>query len=146
VPALSGADVRDLFFVRTPLELEAVTRIVEHSLALQDVEQCLQALRSLPQSASWAERVESHTAFHIALIDAAGSTRLSRIYPAMQDEMQLCLAQLHGSYPGSQDLYVEHRQLLDAIKSGSTDRAREEMRQHLHRALRNLGEDPANST
>jgi hypothetical protein len=55
-------------------------------------------LRALPDDASWGERVDAHTAFHIALVDAAGSAQLNRLYPTM---LQLCLAQLHSSYPGA---------------------------------------------
>jgi DNA-binding GntR family transcriptional regulator len=138
VPELTEADVRDLFFVRTPLELEAVRVIVEDGSSLTEAEQCLAAMEALPADAAWGEQVETHTAFHLALVDAAGSTRLSRIYPAMQEEMQLCLAQLRSSYPGPQDLAQEHRALLDAIRSGDVERARTEMRDHLGRALRSL--------
>ncbi|MCU1680337.1 MAG: putative transcriptional regulator, GntR family protein [Amycolatopsis sp.] len=138
VPELTDADVRDLFFVRTPLELEAVRVIIENGSSLASTEERLAEMEALPADASWGERVETHTAFHLALVDAAGSTRLSRIYPAMQEEMQLCLAQLSSSYPGSQDLAREHRDLLDAIRSGDIERARTEMGDHLGRALGSL--------
>jgi DNA-binding GntR family transcriptional regulator len=134
VPVLTEDDVRDLFFVRTPLELRAVREIVDKGLPLDRAEQSLAAMEALPENASWADRVEAHTAFHIALVDCAGSARLSRIYPAMQEEMQLCLAQLHSSYPGPHDLAVEHRDLLRAIQSGDADRACADMLEHLERA------------
>jgi DNA-binding GntR family transcriptional regulator len=138
VPALTEADVRDLFFVRMPLELEAVRVIVEQGRDLGEARQRLREMTALPAGASWADRVEAHTAFHIALVEAAGSPRLNRIYPAMQEEMQLCLAQLHASYPGPKDLAREHRTLLEEISSGDLGRARREMREHLERAVRNL--------
>lgn len=138
VPVFTETDVRDLYFVRTPLELEAVRRIVENGLSLHSTEQSLRALEALPRDASWGDRVEAHTAFHIALINAADSPRLSRIYPAMQEEMQLCLAQLRASYPGPQDLAREHRALLEAIQSGDADHAQAQMRAHLDRTLHDL--------
>jgi DNA-binding GntR family transcriptional regulator len=138
VPLLTEQDVRDLFFVRTPLELAAVRTIVERKLPLDDAERALVSMESLPEDAGWGDRVEAHTAFHIALIDAAGSARLSRIYPAMQEEMQLCLAQLHSSYPGPHDLAKQHRTLLKAIQSGDVQQAETEMRDHLNRALADL--------
>ena len=138
VPVLTEADVRDLFFVRTPLELEAVRVIVERGIEPSEARRRLRELSALPAEASWAERVEAHTAFHLALVHATGSARLNRIYPALQEEMQLCLAQLHGSYPDPKDLAEEHRRLLDEIVSGNLVRAQREMREHLGRALRNL--------
>ena len=95
-------------------------------------------MEQLPPDASWAQRVEVHTAFHIAIIDAIGSRRLSRIYVSLQDEMQLCLAQLQKSYPNPQDLTDEHRLLLDEIRSADLNRAQTEMRQHLERAVANF--------
>lgn len=138
VPVFTPADVRDLFFVRTPLELEAVRRIVGEGRSQAAAEAKLADLEALPESASWGERVDAHTAFHIALIECAGSERLNRIYPAMQEEMQLCLAQLSDSYPGPHDLAAEHRVLLEAVRSGDADRAAEAMREHLDRAVRGL--------
>jgi DNA-binding GntR family transcriptional regulator len=138
VPELTEADVRDLFFVRSPLELEAVRVIIESGASLAGAEERLAELEALAADAGWAQRVEAHTAFHIALIDCAGSARLSRLYPAMQEEMQLCLAQLRSAYPGAQDLAREHRVLLDAVASGDVGAARAEMGAHLGRALSGL--------
>ncbi len=138
VPMLDSDDVRDLFLVRTPLELEGVRVIVEKGLRLDEAERFLETMEQLPPDASWAQRVEVHTAFHIAIIDAIGSRRLSRIYVSLQDEMQLCLAQLQKSYPNPQDLTDEHRLLLDEIRSADLNRAQTEMRQHLERAVANF--------
>ncbi|HEX6344923.1 GntR family transcriptional regulator [Umezawaea sp.] len=138
VPVLTEADVRDLFFVRTPLELLAVREIVENGLPLDAAERSLAAMEALPDTAAWGDRVEAHTAFHTALVDAAGSPRLSRIYPAVQEEMQLCLAQLHRWYPGPQDLAASHRALLEDIRSGDVDRACAAVRAHLDLALGRL--------
>jgi hypothetical protein len=76
--------------------------------------------------------------FHVTLIECAGSARMDRIYPAIQEEMQLCLAQLSESYPGPGDLAAEHRVLLDAVGSGDVDRAVKAMLEHLERSLQDL--------
>jgi DNA-binding GntR family transcriptional regulator len=137
VPVLDHEDVRDLYFVRVPLELEGVRVIVENGIALDEAEQYLEKMEQMPDDASWADRVEVHTAFHVAIVDAVGSQRLSRIYSTLQDEMQLCLAQIQQSYPNPQDLAREHRKLLDEIQSADLDRAQSEMRRHLARAVEN---------
>jgi DNA-binding GntR family transcriptional regulator len=136
VPVLTAADVRDLFTVRLPLELTAVRLVAGRSL--DGVWAALSALEALPPGAGWSERVEAHTAFHLALVDAAGSVRLSRIYPPLQEEMQLCLARLRGSYPDPAELAAEHRRLLTAIASGDPVSAEAEMRDHLERAWSGL--------
>jgi DNA-binding GntR family transcriptional regulator len=138
VPVLTDDDVRDLFHVRLPLEVTAVRLIVAQGRSLEGVEAELAALESLPAKAAWSDRVEAHTAFHLALVEAAGSTRLSRIYPPLQEEMQLCLARLRDSYPDPAELAVEHRRLLQAVASGNPAGAEAEMRDHLDRALTGL--------
>jgi DNA-binding GntR family transcriptional regulator len=138
VPVLTKADVEDMFFVRTPLELEAIRVIIERHLPVADAERHLAALEALPNDATWADRVDAHTAFHIALVAAAGSPRLNRIYPPMQEEMRLGLAQLSSSYPVPQDLAREHRRLLTTVTSGDVARAQQEMRDHLAGTLREL--------
>lgn len=138
VPVLTEADVEDMFLVRTPLELEAVRVVVQRRSPLDAAERTLAALEALPDGASWAERVDAHTAFHIALVAAAGSPRLNRIYPPMQEEMRLGLAQLSASYPEPQELAREHRRLLTVIQTGDVGQAQREMRDHLGGALGGL--------
>jgi DNA-binding GntR family transcriptional regulator len=135
---LTEADIQDLFLIRTPLELEAVRVIVESGTSLARPEHLLAEMEALAPDASWADRVEIHTEFHIALVELAGSPRLNRIYPALQEEMQLCLAQLHTFYPGGNNLADEHRRLLAAIASGEVAVAQAEMREHLSTAVRYL--------
>ncbi len=138
VPVLTSSDVRDLFTVRLPLELTAVRLIVGQRRSLDGVSAALSVLEALPPGAGWSERVAAHTAFHLALVAAAGSVRLSRIYPPLQEEMQLCLARLRGSYPDPAELAAEHRRLLSAIASGNPASAEAEMRDHLERARSGL--------
>lgn len=138
VPVLGLTDVDDLFYVRTPLEMQCVRTIVKSKLPLHEAELRLADLANLSDDATWADRVEIHSALHTAIIGAVGSSRLGRIYATLQDEIQLCLAQLQPWYPRPQDLAEEHRRLLDAISSGSLRRAETEMREHLTRAVSNF--------
>lgn len=135
------ADGRDLYFVRTPLELGVLRCIVENDLPLDSAELSLRALEALPHDASWGDRLEARTGFHIVLINAAGNARLLRLYLAMQEEKQLCLAQLYASYPGPRDLAREDRLLLEAIQSDA--RAQAEMRAHLEHPLHDLTKNGA---
>lgn len=137
VPALGIGDVRDLYFVRLPLELETVSAIVRTGASLDAADASLQIMEGLPADAEWVRLVEAHTAFHVAVVDAVGSARLSRVYRTLQDEMQLCLAQIEDSYPRARELAVEHRALLDDLRSGDLVRAQDGMRAHLAGAVAN---------
>ncbi|MQA07244.1 MAG: FCD domain-containing protein [Pseudonocardiaceae bacterium] len=136
VPVMTEQDMHDLYFVRAPLELQAVTAIAKRNLDVAAARRALADLETLPAGAGWGERVQAHTEFHLALVHAVGSPRLSRLYPPLQEEMQLCLAQLQSSYPEPDDLAVEHRELLDSVTSGDAEAARSVMREHLDHAVR----------
>lgn len=138
VPVLTADDARDLHFVRAPLEHAAVTAIVERGLDVTPARRALAELEALPEEASWGERVQAHTAFHLALVDVVGSPRLSRVYRPLQEEMQLCLAQLRSTYPRPYDLAREHRALLDAVTAGDAGHAHATMRAHLAAAVRHF--------
>lgn len=131
VPVLTVDDVDDLFFMREPLELHVVTTLARRGLPAADAERLLAGLASMRPDASWADRVEAHTDFHVGLVDAVGSPRLSRAYAGVHEEMQLCLAQLQSTYPGPTALLDLHRQLLDAIRTGDPEQARQEMIDHM---------------
>ncbi|GAA1660924.1 GntR family transcriptional regulator [Fodinicola feengrottensis] len=134
VPVLSVADVDDLYFMRTPLELLTVSTLAERGIDAMAADRMLARLAAMGPQASWAQRVQAHTDFHIALVDAVGSPRLSRLYAVVHEEMQLCLAQLQSTYPAPTALIDEHRQLLAAIRSGDPEVARTEMLAHMRRA------------
>lgn len=138
VPTLSITDVRDLYFVRRPLELHCVSTIVLRHTSLADAERVLDAMERLPADSDWVDRVELHTAFHVAVVDSVASERLSRIYATLQDEMQLCLAQIKDSYPNAQDLAAEHRALLSDLRSSDSRRATSAMSEHLDHAVENF--------
>lgn len=133
VPVMDDEDVRDLFFVRTPLELAAVGAIVRNRASLDATEKALEEMRALPAKASWSEHADAHKAFHIALVNAAGSRRLDRVYPALQEELHLGLAHRNHEWPAN--TVHQHHELLRAIQSGHKRVAQAEMREHLDVAL-----------
>ncbi|SED03233.1 FCD domain-containing protein [Amycolatopsis tolypomycina] len=104
VPVLTAGDVRDLFFVRTPLEPAAVRRIVEDQRPVTAAEAGLAAMEAVAPGASWGDRVDAHSKFHIALVGCAGSPRRDRIYP------------------GAGDLAAEHRVPPAAVRSEDGER------------------------
>ncbi|MDF1790280.1 MAG: FCD domain-containing protein, partial [Thalassobaculaceae bacterium] len=69
-------------------------------------------------------------AYHRALVDAAGSARLSRTYATVQAETRLCLHRLMGGYRSRSDLAVEHFRLAELIAAAPLDAILEELHRH----------------
>jgi DNA-binding GntR family transcriptional regulator len=143
VPELTHEDVRDLYSVRTPLELMVVGEIVERRLRPAKAEQAVRRLEQLPDTAPWAEVVDIDRVFHMELVESINSPRLTRIYESLQAEIRLALLQLGPVYQSVPDAGAEHRQLFAAVVGGSKRRAFEAMTRHLDGAVADLtGEAP----
>ena len=145
VPILTAEDVSEIYAIRELIEIEAIRRLTEQRLV---PEQMLYAVRSLESMSTaeelaasdeeWATVVEDDQSFHAALVNTLGNSRLARMYTSVQGENRLCLAQERYAYASVGQVAREHRQLIDAIPSGSPDQAVELLRKHLEEACARL--------
>jgi DNA-binding GntR family transcriptional regulator len=131
VPRLTADDIRDLFYVRVPLELLAVEAITGRADVLGPAIEAVEHFERLSPESSWRDVVDADTRFHTALIAATGSARLQRAYGSLQAEIRLARAQLRIETVTM--LAGEHRLLLTAIVEGPTGAAVAAMREHLQR-------------
>jgi DNA-binding GntR family transcriptional regulator len=138
VPELTADDVRDLFYVREALELQAVDTLTERHERPPAAEEAVRRLEALPRRAPWDEVVEADMDFHTALVAAAGSPRMERVYDTLQSEIRLCMVQLKPSYDDAAKVAAEHRELLEAIANGPKRSALKLMSEHLAMAVRDL--------
>jgi len=144
VPRLTDDDVRDLFLVRRPLELQAVATLIERGVRPLAAERALEQLEvDRVDERRWAPVVDAALAFHRGLIEAVESPRLERAFASLEAELRLCFAQMkriEGELPAART--VEHREILDAIVDRRAEEATELMRAHLDHAARlSLGSD-----
>ncbi|MGE3335380.1 MAG: GntR family transcriptional regulator [Rhodospirillaceae bacterium] len=138
VPSLTPDQVRDLFAVRTLIEIEAIRTVANNRLPIHDAEQAVARLGMFPPDAKWSDAVASDLEFHRAIVTATGSSRLLRLFSLLEDEIRLSIAQLRPAYESHKSLYEEHRELLAVIQSGDGDKAAHLLRQHLQQAINDL--------
>jgi DNA-binding GntR family transcriptional regulator len=138
VPRLTAGDIRDLYFVRIPLELCAVEALVRRAGALGPAARAVERFERLGADASWRDAVDADMRFHAALVAGADSPRLTRTYGSLQAEIRLALVQLRPAYDTVEALAEEHRRLLEAVVSGPAREARRAMQEHLERAVADL--------
>jgi DNA-binding GntR family transcriptional regulator len=137
---LNADDIIDIFKLRAALELEAVRLVSIHDRPLDAAARAVEELNSLGPDASWRSVVDPDMAFHRAIIDAAGSPRLSQAYTSVQSEILLCLAQLRPHYEDPSEVAAEHRELLEPLLKHDLTLAEERLRVHLNEAAANLTE------
>ncbi|MFI6502198.1 GntR family transcriptional regulator [Nonomuraea typhae] len=130
VPVVTLADLDDLMYVRRPLE-DLMTKAVT-GRRVAAAEAALSRMAALPPEAPWADIVAEHMALHQALIEAVGSPRLERLYASLAAETQLGIVGLREVYKDREVLIREHRELLDALASGSLELARAVVSTHLN--------------
>ena len=138
VPQLTDEDVRDLYLVRTPLELMVVAEIVDRGLHPAKAGQAVRRLERLPATVPWADVVDIDRIFHMALVTSVESPRLTRIYESLQAEIRLALLQLGPIYQSAGEAAALHRELWTAIVNGPQRRALEAMTRHLDSAVIDL--------
>ncbi|MGI8945883.1 MAG: GntR family transcriptional regulator [Thermoleophilaceae bacterium] len=137
VPRLTSSDVRDLFLVRIPLELHAVSTLIERGVRPLAAERALEPAAVAGREPSWTEQVDAVLGFHRGLVDAVESPRLTRTFAMLEIELRLCLAQWRREHGGTlAGRAAEHRRILDAIVSGDRERALEMLREHLEEGAR----------
>ena len=138
VPRLTEEDVRDLFLVRTSLELHAVTTLIERGVRPLAAERALERLEAREEEElSWTEVVDAALGFHRGLVEAVESPRLTRVFSSLEAELRLCFAQwkqTQGGLPA--DRTIEHRRILEAIVRRDAEQATQMMREHLDRGGR----------
>jgi DNA-binding GntR family transcriptional regulator len=115
---LGETDVRDIYLARSAVERTAAALVVsagsdEDFGVLQSmVDQLAAAVDS-----NWVEMTKLDLQFHRALVAAAGSPRLDRMFRTLMAESQLCIVRLEPFYPGREEVVHEHQAILDAIRA-----------------------------
>ncbi|MCK5890332.1 GntR family transcriptional regulator [Aeromicrobium sp.] len=145
VPSLAREDVEDLFRFRAALEVEAARLAVQSNASLAAAEAMVGRLESMELDVPWAEATTADLGFHREVVRAAGSMRLLRAFTAMSSELQFALARSQELYIDPQRIGREHREILEALKSGDSQAAEAALRYHLEVASQELFDlfDPA---
>jgi DNA-binding GntR family transcriptional regulator len=120
VVELDHVDARDVNLARAAVErtaAEIVTRDADPA-TFAELEAILDQMATA-ESHDWSELIGQDLAFHQALVDAAGSPRLTRMFRTLVAETRLCMLRLEPFYGEPGEVVAEHRAILDAIRSGN---------------------------
>jgi DNA-binding GntR family transcriptional regulator len=138
VPVMSADDIVDIYLAREALEGAAVRRIISTGRAAA----ATKALARLVRSMETAEKAEDWRAlasrdldFHTALVAAAESPRLERMFTTVISETRLCLSMLTSELEGRDFLVEEHRAITEMIRAEDTEGAMAALTSHFDEAL-----------
>jgi DNA-binding GntR family transcriptional regulator len=135
VPVLGVGEIRDMYFARGCLEAEALRRLAATRSVPDAARQALAELAAVDELSSLTAIVEPDIQFHLELVDALGSPRLSRMHDVVMGEMRLCMAQVQAHrLLRPADITAEHELILDQIAAGDGEAAAIAGVAHLDRA------------
>lgn len=141
VTEVNADDLDDLYFLRRTLESAALGRILEHGDRAGIAEKLTEIAKRMDRALKSGDSTaggDLDFEYHKALVDAAGSARLSRSYAGVQTETRLCLHRLMGGYRSSRDLAEEHFRLADMIRSATAEAALAELVRHFGEPARHM--------
>lgn len=139
----TGADIREIYDARIAIETHAAQTITSAGpAAVQATVGALEdALRVLHQKLDTGDRLaigEADLAFHQALVDAGGNSRLNAAYRLLSTEAMTCMAWLEHLHQTGDDLIQDHRDYIDALQTPDPARITSVIAEHLSKANTNL--------
>ena len=133
VALIRAADVRESLFVRTALEVEAMRRLaqVADAAALARLDDNIAAQTRALRAGNLEEFYDLDEALHAAIFGAIEKPRALRLLEAARAPLDRVrrLALPEAGRP--EQTLIEHRALVDAIRSGDGEYAAAAMRAHL---------------
>ena len=150
-PAPSPAEIRDLLEARRMLEPELAARAVAHArptlVAELEVinEQLDKAQAGGDAFADWRPYWNSDELFHRRIAEAVESDAMLRMYLSTEGYTQRFRLLVHNQMSGKYTV-DEHRQIVDAVRLGSQEDARQAMLQHIEGITRRALELPMFTT
>ena len=105
---------------------------------LRTVRAALDDMLKVEESGIWRNIVEADLRFHAAIVSAAGSVRLNRIFETLQAETRMCLNRLAPFYPDRRDVLSEHVEIFEALEAGASTQVVSLLRRHMRDSCQRL--------
>ncbi|GAB2971171.1 GntR family transcriptional regulator [Actinotalea caeni] len=139
VPVLTVDELDDIFMARAAVERAAVSHLAHAAHVPEPAVRAQAALEIAAEQLQFPDQVAADIAFHTALVDAAGSTRLLKMHTLIMGEVHLTMGQFQAHRATNPSTVSnEHVEILQAIESGDTDGAVHALTEHLQNARARL--------
>lgn len=146
-PAPSPAEIRDLLEARRMLEPELAARAVAHArptlvAELEGINEDLDKAQAGGDAfADWRPYWNADELFHRRIAEAVGSDAMLRMYLSTEGYTQRFRLLVHNQMSGEHTV-EEHRQIVEAVRRGSQEDARQAMLWHIEGITRRALELP----
>ena len=136
VAAIDEKFIRDHFEVRILLESEAVGRAARFRMDTAPLEQLQQWAEEHRKDMTGEQYRDYNQRFHIALWKAAGNDKLYQLLSSLWNGPSSATRERDRTHEALS--IQEHRQLLESVRAGEENRARQLMDGHIGRSMQNI--------
>ena len=134
VRRLSPRQVIELYEVRAALEGQAMAAVIEADDAQEKIAELETQLPETQPGMTYAERFELDLGFHEALCRLSGNETLLAMWTSIKDLMRISVLAAPDETSDSLMAKSHHQPIIDAMRTGDTDRARAVMAAHMKTA------------
>ncbi|WP_187344496.1 GntR family transcriptional regulator [Aldersonia kunmingensis] len=143
VVELTPGDVAEIYTAREAIELAAARMVLDGNPALRGsaVSRLARIVATMPaliEAGDWRALAKRDLEFHATLVEAAGNSRLVRIYSTLAAESRICMVHLERAYHRPEALAEEHQHLVDVLETGTWEVLADAIRTHLSTAVDDL--------
>lgn len=140
VATLDAADIVDIYLARGAVERAAALLVSRagDAAAFVELEDIIGQMDAAATAGEWSRVADVDLEFHQALVKNSGSRRLVRMFRTLMVETRMCLTTLEPAYPRHEEIVVEHRRLLDAVRGDDEELLSERISEHMQTALKDL--------
>lgn len=132
VTPITVQDVRDLYAVRRVYERAGLEALLEaRPVDTSWLHAATDRMREASATRDWRAAVEADMAFHLALVAAAGTRRLTSAAQSALMELRLILSAAYRVADDLPALVAEHTQLVAAFEAGRLRKAWAALERHL---------------
>jgi DNA-binding GntR family transcriptional regulator len=133
IVTISDGDLDEIFLLRTLLEVPSVAAVAGKldQATIDELRRVVAHLEQAAEAADLAAYLAADSEFHIGLLRPLGNKRLVDLVEQLRDQQRLfgLPRVIHSAAFMASSL--EHREILDAVVDGDTQRAETLMRNHL---------------
>ena len=131
VRKLTRRDVRELFEVRSALEGQALTTIMESPRVDETIDELQNSLPESEPGMTYPQRFELDLEFHERLVTLSENRMLISLWNGIKDLMRITVLALADESVASTMSKDHHLPIIDAMRTGDVVRARAEMSAHM---------------
>jgi DNA-binding GntR family transcriptional regulator len=137
VVAFDHSDIADIYATRSAIETAAAEHVLAGSVddAIAQLTECYELMQKAASAGDAAAQTSADMEFHIRLVEASQSPRLRKIQRTLLIESQICMTELDTRYADPKASVDEHIAIVDALRSGDSDRVRQSIHEHMQTAV-----------